>query len=475
MREGMRLSAFNLYVENYPEADDTLIHNTFTGAYVVLPATEVEILRRAERGEPLAADEQAIAADAELRDPDVGILVESRREEEQEFRAWFEARRSRRRLEAILSINLACNFDCPYCCQAEVMSGKVMSKEHADATAAWLAAHAREHEIELVSLVFCGGEPLLHPERIKRIARQVRDALAGTGIEVELALITNGYFLTEELVSELLPLGLARAQVTLDGDETTHSLTRVSKKGEDTFARIFENVKQASRRIRVAINGNYQDNTVHGFGPLIRKLAEAKLSSQTSLLFSPALQVLAAPEGSASGACTRSGSDTALEVALRDEVWRHGFQASLPHQIGPCEFFDRHAFAIDPDGIIFKCPGFLGYPEWGIGHVTSGLTERYGRMVNQNPQRLCGSCEHKPNCAGGCVAAQWTELGRPEGISCEKAYLDRVKDESVVRGYLLATSETRAEAVAAFPEPSATLPTQPLQRGHKPPALRVVA
>jgi uncharacterized protein len=471
----MRLSAFNLYVENYPEADDTLIHNTFTGAYVVLPTTEVEILRRAERDEALTDAERAIASDPDLRDPDVGIVVDSRQREEQEFRSWFEARRARRKLDAILSINLACNFDCPYCCQAEVMSGKVISKEHADATAAWLAAHAREHDLDEVSLVFCGGEPLLHPERIKRIASQVREALADTDIEVSLALITNGYFLTEEMVSELLPLGLKSAQVTIDGDETTHSLTRVSKKGEDTFARIFDNVKRASRRIRVAINGNYQDDTVHGFAPLVRKLAEAKLSPETSLLFSPALTVLAAPEGSASGACTRSGSNTSVEVALRDEIWRHGFQASLPHQIGPCEFFDHHAFAVDPEGIIFKCPGFLGYPEWGIGHVTTGLTGRYQQMVNQNPQRLCGSCAHKPNCAGACVAAQWTELGRPEGVNCEKDFLDRVKDESVVRGYLLASSETREEAVAAFPEPSAPLPLQPMQRGHRPDALRVVA
>ncbi len=469
----MRLSGFNLYVERYPEPDDTLIHNTFTGAYVVLPTADVEVLRRADRGERITDDEAAIAGDPDLADPDVGIVVESRKDEEQEFRAWFESRRSRRALEAILSINLACNFDCPYCCQAEVMSGKVMSPEHADATAAWLAAHAREHELDTVSLVFCGGEPLLHPDRIKRIASQVRDELEGTGTTVELALITNGYFLTEEMVSELLPLGLAHAQVTLDGDETTHSLTRVSKKGEDTFGRIFENVQRASRRIRVTINGNYQDDTVHGFAPLIHKLRDAELASEAQLLFSPALTVLDAPEGSASGACTRSGSDTSLEIALRDEIWRNGFQTSLPHLIGPCSFFAHHAFAVDPDGIIFKCPGFLGHSEWGIGHVTSGLTGRYQSLINQNPQRLCGDCEHRPNCAGGCVAAQWTQLGRPEGVNCEKPYLDRMKDESIARGYLFATEDSREDALAALPdEMRAALPGK---RGYKPEGLRVVA
>ncbi len=472
----MRLSAFNLYVDRYPEPDDTLIHNTFTGAYVVLPTSDVDVLRRAERGEPLSPEEQEIAADPDLTDPNVAVVVESRNHEEEAFRAWFEARRSQRELHAILSINLACNFDCPYCCQAEVMSGKVMTPAHADATAAWLAEHAREHDLDAVTLVFCGGEPLLHPERIRRIAQGVRERLQGTEIAVKVALITNGYYLTEELVAELLPYGLASAQVTLDGDETTHSITRVSKQGEDTFARIFDNVKRASRHIHIAVNGNYQEDTVHGFAPLVRKLSEAKLPKETRLLFAPAMEVLASPDDVASGACTRSGSDTSMQIALRDEIWREGFRASLPHDIGPCEFFDHHAFAIDPDGIIFKCPGFVGYPEWGIGHVETGLTGRYQRMIDQNPHRLCGSCEHKPNCGGGCVAAQWTAMGRPEGVNCEKTYLDRVKDESVVRGYLFATADSKEEAVGTFPPPSTQLPDEApaLRTGHRPSALRVL-
>ena len=46
------------------------------------------------------------------------------------------------------------------------------------------------------------------------------------------ALLHLGYFLTPEMVTRLLPFGLDGAQVTLDGDHTTHSLTRVSKRGE---------------------------------------------------------------------------------------------------------------------------------------------------------------------------------------------------------------------------------------------------
>ena len=58
----MRLSGFNLYVEDYPEQGQVLVHNTFAGSYVVLDAATVEVLRRADRGEPLAPDEHEFRA-----------------------------------------------------------------------------------------------------------------------------------------------------------------------------------------------------------------------------------------------------------------------------------------------------------------------------------------------------------------------------------------------------------------------------
>lgn len=473
----MRLSGFNLYVENYPEQGQTLVHNTFAGSYVVLEEGTLELLRRADRGEPLTCEEQAIAADPELSDPDVGVLVTSRKQEESDFRAWFERRRSRRELDVIVGVNLACNFECPYCCQAEVMSGKVMSEEHCDATGDWLVAHALDHELELIRLTFVGGEPLLHPQRLERIARRVRDQAGPHGIAVELNLLTNGYFLDAAMVQRLLPLGLVFAKVTLDGDETTHHLTRVHKKGEDTFARIFDNVIAASRHIRVTVNGNYGPETVHGFAPLVEKLAAAGLASGSNLSFSPALAGLAS---SGAGSCTWSGTDTSLQMALHDHILRHGFDAAPANVIGPCEFHDRHSFAIDPAGIVYKCPGFLGNPEWAIGHVTSGLTGRYRDLVELNPQRECTGCAHRPNCGGGCVAAQWLKLGRAEGVNCERSYFDSVQTGSLVRNYLLATSSDRSEALASFPDATSSLEAarasrpQP-QRGRRASSLRVIA
>lgn len=470
----MRLSAFNHYVADYPEVGQTLVHNTFSGAYVVLDSDVVTALHKADRGEALTADEAELAGDPDLADPDVAVVVASRKQEEAEFAAWFDRKRRRPVLDVILGINLACNFDCPYCSQATVMDGTVMSEETCDATARWLIDRALAAGVDGVSLAFVGGEPLLHPGRIERIARAVKLAMEQAGKTFQFSLITNGYFLDEAMLDRLCPLGLAGAQVTLDGDETTHARTRVSKKGEDTFARIFGHVIAASRRIRISINGNYQTDTVHGFEPLLAKLEAAGFPDGSRVKFSPALEVLSAAAGTGSGACNFSNSDMSRQVALHDAAIRAGFAPIPLGTIGPCEFHDHHAFAIEPSGTIYKCPGFLGRPEWGIGDVRTGLGERYGRMLSLNPQRECGGCSHRPNCAGGCVAGQWIALGRVEGVNCEHGYFESVKRDATVRGYLLASADSPASAATQFPPPVPAAGEE-ATRARRSPSLRVIA
>ena len=472
----MRLSCFNHYVDGYPEPGSTLIHNTLSGGFVVVDAETLAALRKADGGGELTADERALVDDPDLCDTDVAVVVESREAEEAEFRAWFERRRSRTtRLEVLVSINLACNFECPYCSQAGILDGTVMKPDVADRTADWLVERALETGVGGIHLVFCGGEPLLHPDRIARIATRIRDRILPAGLTFSFMAITNGYFLTEAVLDRLVPLGLIEAEVTIDGDESTHRLTRVSKKGEDTYARVFGNAMAASRRIRIYVNGNYTPQTVHGFMPLLGKLADAGLPAGSHVRFTPAVEGLSSPDWNGGGRmCTWSDADTTMHVAMQDEVLRRQFTASPINAVGPCEFHDHHSFAIDPDGVIFKCPGFLGHPEWGIGHVTRGLEQDlYQRMLRATPQGSCDGCGHRPNCGGGCVASEWLKTGKPEGVNCDKPYFERVKEDAVVRNFLLATSDSVSEAVAAFPLPRQSAQVPPAKT--RPARLRVVA
>lgn len=484
----MHASAFNLYVENFPAPGQLLVHNSFSGAFAVLDESEATLVQRARTGHELDAEERALIEAASWCDPDIGIFVDDLEREHEDYRAWFNEQRAVRELQAIVCLNLTCNFDCPYCCQAEVMDGSVMSFDVLAQTADWLAERAQLLDAERVQILVVGGEPLLYPLRIKSLAARLSSRLDPHGIELALGLITNGYFMDEELVRELLPYGLQHAQVTIDGDRTTHCQSRVSKQGEDTFDRIFDNVIAASKHIHIALNGNYQEDTIAGFAPLIDTLVDAGLTAHHTVSFAPAFEMLSTPAGAASGACDWGSSPHGYRVALHDRILAAGFQTTKLNSVGPCGFHSHNLLAIDPAGNLFKCPGFLGHPDWRVGHVSSGLTERYQHMLDWDVFGSCGSCAHRPNCGGSCVADEMLRTGHMQP-KCEKEYLDEVYTHALPRSYLMAIHDDLADAVASFPAPpvplpevseprlttQAALPTSgPSSRAIRPAALRVL-
>ncbi len=431
----LRLSRFNLYVNDFPVAGTTLLYNSLTGAFLELDSETHAALGRLDRGE-ITTDE--VAVDPAWLDDDAQFLVHSYDDDERSFDEWYETMRSRTdSMSAIVSVTFACNLDCTYCCQADVMDGKTMTPATGKATAAWLAGRAIEIGSRRLDITFVGGEPLVQKARIEEIVAELRARLAPHGIELSFGLITNGVFMTRELVERWVPLGLRGAQVTLDGDETTHSITRRSKKNaEDSYATIFRNVIECADLISINVNGNYQADTISGFPALITKLRDAGLNPGTRMHFSPALAALGAPSEAATGTCTMGGLDPEWMLGLKDHVKRNGFEPGDPLNIGPCAFHLRHNYALDPLGNIYKCPGFLGKAEWAIGHVSTGLTSAYDRVVEARPHRSsCGSCAHRPDCAGGCIAAEWIAKGREEGINCEGEYFDKNGDELLKRKY----------------------------------------
>ncbi len=434
------LSRFNLYAADHPEPGYTLVHNTFTGGYAEISSGDLDRLRAGRMTEE----------DRELADPDVGIVVADHDGEEREYRRWLSHRRARKHLEVTIGVNLACNFACPYCCQAEVLDGSVMKPAVAAACADWLLARAEAIGAERISIHFVGGEPLLHLAPMEQIASRVRDA---AGLVPEIGVITNGMLLSGERLDRLIEVGLVRAQVTLDGVAWSHQQTRVAKNGAPTFETVFENAVAASRRVAVTIKGNYRPDTVAGFAPLPRALAEAGLAAGSRLHFTPALEGLSGRDHD--GASSPGAGAIGVQVELHDAILAAGLEPKPLEVLGPCQLGDHDSFGIDPTGAIYKCPGFFGHSEWQIGQVIDGLGPRYQEILArvEVAQAECAGCAHRPNCGGGCLASRWLS-GAPDGVMCDREYLTSVTRAAVIRGYLRAVSASPHQLLEALPRGS---------------------
>ena len=433
------LSRFNIYEAAYPESGSTLVHNTFSGGFAVLADADLADLASSPGG-----DRNALAA-AELGDSDVAIVVASHAEEDAEYSRWLALHRARKQLVATIGVNLACNFACPYCCQAEILDGSVMKATTATAVADWLAARAQAMAAEQISLSFVGGEPLLHPEPIYALVARLRRAQVPPPT---FTLITNGYLLTPELVERMAAIGLRQVQVTIDGDADSHARTRVAKNGAPTFERILANAIAASRMVEVAIKGNYRADTLAGFAPLVARLADAGLPPGSRINFTPALTGLSSREHG--DVRRRSRAEGRIQVDLHDHILAAGFTPEPLEVLGPCQLGDRHSFAIDPRGMLFKCPGFFGHSEWSVGSASSGLNARYEEILTRvAAESDCAGCAHRPNCGGGCLASRWLSTERSAG-DCERDYFDAIAGAAIIRSYRGLVSASAAETSAAL-------------------------
>lgn len=466
----MQLSAFNVYVDSFPEPGETLVYNTWSGGSAVLDDATLASLRALaqEHGSAsLGLLVEAGQVDPALCEPDLGLVVESRASEERGFHQWLRAtKEDTRSLSAQITTSHACNLACTYCYEEEVMSGRVMSPATADASARFLAERVVENRPERVDLTFIGGEPLLHPRTIERVAAALKPVCDEHGARFGFQIITNGTLLTPELVERLVPLGLDQIQVTLDGDEDSHGRTRIDKKGRNTFMASWQNLLAVAPLVPVCIQGNYTEENLHGFVPLLERARRDGLDPRRvpRIKFKPALAALGTPEDAGIDSCTWSASRPEVAVALGDAVRAFGYRTHDQLGLGPCGIHQLHHYSIGPDGLIYKCPGFVGKPEWATGNVETGLTPRHRQLNTLANTRECGSCSFRPTCAGGCIAIEWVATKRPEGINCERGYFDAAAADLLKRNYFLDTLEPD-EALAAIAElPRAELPTVPQMR-----------
>jgi uncharacterized protein len=449
----MQLSAFAVLVRDFPEPGYALAYNAATGASTVLApedAAELAATDLSSRSPGDLSPERRLVADR-LLDPDVGILVDSPEAEEAEFRDWYASVRSDKRvLSLTVSTSFACNFACTYCYQDAYLDGQVMTIETADALAAWCAERIRASGAEHLSFNILGGEPLLHPELVAHLAASAQAAARAAGATFAFRLITNGYFLTPAVVDRLAPLGLKALQVTLDGDETTHGMTRPAKKGANEFRRIWENLVAVAGRVEITLAGNYTDKTVDGFPRLLERLRQEGLTAEdiTKIAWKPALMGADSPKG---GACGTSWAEAGGNHLLRltDAVKASGFVPSPILDIGPCGIHQENTFAADPHGRLFECPGFVGHPEWAIGGVRDGIDlVRRARVRPDAPLSSCGGCSWRTRCAGGCLAIEWVARGKAEGVNCEAAYFEAVAPGALPRQWIEETLEGEERAAA---------------------------
>lgn len=434
----MKTSKFNIVIPMDTEGD-YLIYNTLAQSNAVVDEEAKLLLESLIPLSPplIKGGDEADAVLAELKE--LNIVVDDEVDEDMEMEYHFQKNKfDTSELSVYILTTYACNLKCTYCSQEGVESSAKMDMDTALRVSSWLSGMMDKARPKRLNVVFYGGEPLLNKETIKFLSELLAARSAARNIVMESSIVTNGVLLDAEFVEKLLPLGLKGVRVTLDGDKSAHDSKRRFKNGEGTYEVILDNLEKIKGKVPIYLNGNFDEGTKGSLPKLLDILAERKLRGYiNSINFKPIFKNMeAAVTGSnnCSEICTFSDIPNVEDMLyLKSEIEKRGFRSGMSISIGPCEASREYSYTIDPEGIIYKCAGFVGRREFAVGDLIKGIyTHRHTQFMTADSWRgECKGCVYTPLCGGGCRASAYIRYGDFRKVACDRLYFSRVSQELI--------------------------------------------
>jgi uncharacterized protein len=318
-------------------------------------------------------------------------------------------------MQAILLITRNCNFACDYCYAGEKRALD-MAPELIASTAALLLGRGDEN----LGVGFCGGEPLLRFDLIRRAVEELEHE-AGPGRTIRFSIATNGSLVDDEAADFFERHGFM-VQVSLDGNRAMQAVHRRSREGAETFESAAAGVRRLlARALAVDVV------TVVEF--FTRDLQAPSLCLNVDFLApwteDDRRRLGEAFRALASRVAESYRRDRPVSLNLFDEKIRAHIEGRFRAE-DHCPF-GRGKIAIDVDGDIYPCDRIAragACRDLVIGRAGTGIDdERAAGLIRRlrRPQDKCLGCEAAGRCRSwcGCVNTETTgSLGASSDMVC---------------------------------------------------------
>ena len=277
-----------------------------------------------------------------------------------------------------------------------------------------------------VSLSFYGGEPLLSLGLIQDISSALLEAAETYQVKYNFGLVTNGTLLSRETAERLLPFGLTGAKFTLDGPHDTHDNQRPYASGAGSFDQIVENISAIWDIVPVQLGGNFRQDNYKDFPRLLDHLVSCGIPPEKlgKVQFSPVTPQAGCTEYGSG--CASSDEPWLIEALLhlRQEILERGF-ATNKLSASACIAELEHNMVVNWEGLLYKCPAFMGWQGLSIGNLAQGVAD-YGAShgIGNWQSDDCLDCPYLPLCFGGCRFLTLLQ-GRPlSELDCRRDFFD---------------------------------------------------
>ena len=411
----MKLSQFTIFVADYPQKGHHLVYNTLSRAIVEVDNQCFSMLYSLEEREPQKSAKPVLQKLKEM-----GIVVEAAFDEVESYhQKFFMQRTNANQLNAVILTTLECPMRCIYCYQKDIKTNEKMSQSTMENTFCWLKEQLLKAKCNRCLITFYGGEPLMNLTPIEYIGNRMSEYCLDFGVSLYLSMVTSGVLLTPKIAYNLKTIGLKHLQITMDGDNDAHDKRRKFKDGSGTFDIILENLRYLIKDFFITITCNVDKTNAEAAYRLVDILYSQGFAFHIKrLIFGP----VSAPFELAQRqqmACPEATDEDLTKLTLY--AAKRGFADDLRPRHKICGMLLPSSFVIDPNGILYTCPAFLGKEEYKIGNINSqSFSGIYTTLENFSLPYECLRCAYVPICAGGCRFNALLEQGDILAISCQK-------------------------------------------------------
>lgn len=306
-----------------------------------------------------------------------------------------------------IAITNLCNLNCGYCFVNKSESNSLNLKDM-DSLITYLKKISKMYK--KINVIWFGGEPLLAVDKIEYITNQVNGLSINSILDP--IIVTNGYYLTDNIYEHLKRIGVKIFQITLDGNKSRHDCTRITKSNTGSYETIITNIKNLIGKdddfeIQLRINFFKDDNLAKDIiDNSIRYLLNDR---RIKIYFSPIIDFKHKQFGDY--LYLQNKKYNHLANLFEDENIK--YQLPKP-KLRWCSAGEKNNLIIDPFCNIYLCKSQLGDKKKVIGKIKRGAIEYSNKNINEEKME-CMNCNIYPICRRECKV-----FNLPQNDLCDK-------------------------------------------------------
>lgn len=321
-----------------------------------------------------------------------------------------------------------CSLGCGYC--GQLHSNKQLTDPYQQAILERLSAKIATPNTgyQELNIGWFGAEPLSGTKIIESLSPKLLSLAAQHNLKYVSNIVTNGLLLNKKIAERLInEYSITGFEITLDGTAEFHDARRHTKKGGETFSKIYKNILDLcnndwEKKIGVSIRCNVDKRNRDGVIPLLEKLAKDGLNKKVSFYAAP----VHSWGNDAHQLSMEKKEHADYEIEWLIKAKELGFSGHFLPQRNKqvCMAVDNNSELVDPFGNIFHCTEISLVPTYEqnkkniykVGHLSEGKNIKEEAELNlrdfYNEDKIkqydCHTCEMFPVCGGACPK-EWAE------------------------------------------------------------------